>query len=50
MISSPSALEFCRANCITALAGERILMFAEPAAFIHRFHRGLWKLMGKLPE
>jgi hypothetical protein len=32
------------------LAGECVLMFAEPAAFYHRLHRWVWKLLGRLPQ
>jgi predicted CoA-binding protein len=46
---SEAAIHFCRDNGITAIDGECILMFAEPAAFYHRFHRWVWKLLGKLP-
>ena len=46
---SEKAIRFCRENGMTAIDGECILMFAEPAAFYHRFHRWIWKLLGKLP-
>jgi len=42
------AIELCRGSGIDLVHGECILMFAEPAGF-HRFHRWLWKLLGKLP-
>jgi predicted CoA-binding protein len=45
---SPAAIEYCRENGIDAVHGECILMFAQPTGF-HRFHRWLWKLLGKLP-
>jgi predicted CoA-binding protein len=47
---SPEALRLCQENGISAIAGECILMFAQPSAFIHRFHRWLWGILGKLPQ
>ncbi|MFC1584689.1 CoA-binding protein [Fibrobacterota bacterium] len=46
---SPKAIRLCRANGITVIHNECVLMFAEPAALIHRVHRLIWKLIGKLP-
>ena len=45
---SPAAIELCRESGIDAVHGECILMFAEPTGF-HRFHRWIWKVLGKLP-
>jgi predicted CoA-binding protein len=47
---SPAAIKFCEENGISAVHGECILMFAEPAAWYHRAHRWAWKLLGKLPK
>ena len=47
---SPAAIKFCEENGISAVHGECILMFAEPAAWFHRAHRWVWKLLGKLPK
>ncbi len=47
---SKKSMEFCEKNGISVVAGECILMFAEPAAFFHRLHRSIWKLIGKLPK
>jgi len=47
---SPEALRLCRDAGLEAVAGECILMFAEPTGFFHRLHRGLWRLLGKLPS
>ena len=47
---SPAAIQFCKENGINAVHGECILMFAEPAAWFHRAHRWVWKLLGKLPK
>jgi len=46
---SPEAVELCERNDITVVHGECILMFAEPVTSIHRFHRWIWRLLGKLP-
>jgi len=47
---SPEAIDSCRRHGIDVVHGECILMFAEPAGFIHRVHRWLWGVLGKLPE
>ena len=47
---SEAAVRFCQQNYIGVVHGECILMFAEPAAFPHRAHRFLWRLLGKLPK
>jgi uncharacterized protein len=48
--SSPAALEFCKANGMTAIDGHCILMFAEPVASFHKFHRWIWQIIGKAPK
>ncbi len=47
---SADAIHFCEENGISVVAGECILMFAEPAEFYHRMHRWVWGVLGKLPE
>lgn len=47
---SQAAIQFCEDQGISAVHGECILMFAEPAAFYHRLHRWVWGLLGKLPK
>ncbi|MCX6552802.1 MAG: CoA-binding protein [Acidobacteria bacterium] len=47
---SPDAIAFCEGHGMQVVHGECILMFAEPAAFAHRAHRFVWKLLGKLPH
>ena len=42
--------ELARQGGGAVVSGECILMFAEPTPFLHKFHRGIWKLLGKLPE
>lgn len=47
---SPAAISFCEASGLDVVHGRCILMFAEPAGFLHRIHRGLLKLFGRLPQ
>jgi predicted CoA-binding protein len=47
---SPEAIRLCQEYGISAVHGECILMFAEPAAWFHRAHRWVWRLLGKLPR
>ncbi len=47
---SPEAIRYCQENGISVVHGECILMFAEPAAWFHRAHRWIWKLLGRLPR
>ena len=42
------AEEYCAENGIDCISNECILMFAEPAGFIHRVHRWIWSIAGKL--
>ena len=46
---SEAAVRFCEEHDISVVAGECILMFAEPVGFLHKPHRWVWKLLGKLP-
>jgi predicted CoA-binding protein len=45
-----STLKMAEENNINLITKECVLMFAEPSAFIHRFHRGINKMFGKLPK
>jgi len=47
---SEAALEFCRENGIEAIHGECILMFVPSTGFVHRVHRWINRVLGKLPE
>jgi predicted CoA-binding protein len=47
---SEAAVRFCAENGISAVAGECVLMFAEPSAFYHQMHRWVWGVLGKLPR
>ncbi|MGD8305622.1 MAG: CoA-binding protein [Ignavibacteria bacterium] len=47
---SEEAVMYCKENDIDCVSNECILMFVEPAAFIHKFHRWIVGVAGKLPE
>jgi predicted CoA-binding protein len=47
---SEQAIKYCEDHGLSVVHGECILMFAEPVAFLHRLHRGIWKLLGKYPK
>ena len=47
---SDVALRRCEENGISAVHGECILMYTEPAAFFHRAHRWMRGMFGKLPR
>lgn len=46
---SENAVKFCEENGIEYVSNECILMFAQPSAFIHRAHKWVWGVLGKLP-
>jgi len=47
--SSDEAIKFCEEKGMSVVSGECIFMFAEPVDSIHKFHRWIWKIFGKLP-
>jgi len=47
---SDEAVKFCGDNNIDCVHNECILMFANPAGFIHRAHKWVWGVLGKLPQ
>jgi predicted CoA-binding protein len=47
---SEEAVTFCEETGIDVVQKECILMFAEPSAFIHRAHKWVWGVIGKLPS
>lgn len=47
---SPGAVAFCAANGVSAIHNECILMFAEPVGRIHRLHRTIRGLLGRMPK
>ena len=46
---SADAIRYCEENGIVAVHGECIMMFAQPTG-VHRFHRWLNGVFGKLPS
>jgi predicted CoA-binding protein len=46
--ASPAAVRFCEEHGLNTVHDECVLMFARPAG-VHRFHRWLWGVFGKLP-
>jgi len=48
--SSDEAVKFCEDNSMSFVRDECIMMFTEPVESIHKFHRWLWKIFGKLPK
>lgn len=47
---SDEAVKFCEENNMSCVRNECIMMFTEPVESIHKFHRWIWKLIGKLPK
>jgi hypothetical protein len=47
--SSEAAVRAAEELGVALVHGECILMFAEPAGWFHRLHRGLRRLAGRLP-
>ena len=48
--TSPEAIKICEENRISEVHGECILMFAGKVESVHRLHRWVWKILGKLPQ
>ncbi|HXK61938.1 MAG TPA: CoA-binding protein [Acidobacteriota bacterium] len=46
---SREALQACQERNVSVVSGLCILMFAEPAIWYHRVHRGLLRLIRRLP-
>jgi len=47
---SAEAIAQCEERGALVVAGHCILMFAEPVRSVHRVHRVLWRLLGRLPR
>ncbi len=47
---SDSAISYCLLNDIDVIHNECILMFTDSAGFIHRAHKWVWGVLGKLPQ
>jgi len=48
--SSKEIIDICEENDFNYVSNECILMFAEHVNSIHKFHRWIWKILGKLPR
>jgi len=46
---SKEAVEVCQELKLSCVSGRCILMFAEPAIWLHRVHRGFLRFFGRLP-
>lgn len=46
---SDAAIRYCEAHGISVIHGHCILMFAEPVHSYHKFHRWIWRAIGKCP-
>ena len=47
---SEKAIAYCEDNGINVIHGECILMFSEPVTFVHKVHRWINRIAGKLPS
>jgi predicted CoA-binding protein len=47
---SEAAIQYCQEHGLNEVHGECIMMFAPPVGSFHRWHRGAWKVFGKLPK
>lgn len=46
---SPEAIRYCQDHQISVIHGECIMMYTSDGG-IHKFHRWVWKLLGKEPK
>ena len=47
---SDAAIRFCQDAGLAVVHHHCILMFAEPVAWFHRLHRGILRIIGRLPK
>jgi predicted CoA-binding protein len=47
---SAAAIQYCENSGIAVVHGHCMLMFAEPVGLLHRIHRGIWRLIGRMPK
>jgi len=45
---SAEAIALCDENDVPVIHHACVMMYAQPVESVHAFHRGLWKLIGKL--
>ena len=50
MSGTPESIEYAVSNKINLVAGQCILMFAEPVEGFHKFHRNLKKWFWRMPK
>jgi predicted CoA-binding protein len=50
MSETPESIEYALNNKVNLVAGQCIMMFAEPVEGFHKFHRNLKKWFGRLPK
>lgn len=48
--ASSEAVAFCEAHGMSVVRDECILLFAEPVGGVHRVHRWIWKVLGRMPK
>ena len=46
---SETAIKYCRENGMSEVHGECIMMYTGKAG-VHKFHRWVWKVLGKAPK
>lgn len=46
---SSDAIAYCEEQGVDVITGECFLMFAEPVESIHRFHRFVKRILGRMP-
>ena len=49
MSGTPEAIELAKANKINLVTGECIFMHTEPLKGVHKFHRTIRRLFGRMP-
>jgi hypothetical protein len=50
MSDTPEALEIAKEAQMDVIHGKCMMMFAQPVKGVHKFHRGLVSLFGRLPK
>jgi predicted CoA-binding protein len=50
MSETPEVMDFLKDKKVTLITRECILMWIEPVKSIHKFHRCIRKIFGRLPE
>lgn len=48
--SHKDSIKYCEDMGIKYVKDECIMMFAEPVGSVHKFHKWIWKIFGKLPK